>query len=209
MLATYKKFKTTACSFLLLFDPTLFFCFIFQSYYECVELGVGQPVSEDNQSIVQTTAEVYSRSSLYHEPPSEGIQNDLMNQMTSGSGYAVGGDSRRSTISGRRSPVSARARSVRNSLNSRHQRRSTGSTRMRSAKTKRSQTPNQHKSPHRSRNCSTRSRNAEQTSRNDMQLLLADSSRARSSQGVMTAHAERLRAAESRRTSRQIPASSQ
>jgi len=184
----------------------------FQSYYECVELGVGQPVTEDRQSVTQTNAEVYSRSSLYHEPPSEGIQNDLMRQMTSESGYSVSGGSRRSTISGRQSPVSTRALSVRSSLNSRHQRRSTGSTRMRDAKSKRTRTSNpQNKSPTsaRDRHLSTPARNADQNTRNDMQSLLADSSRARSSQGAMTAHVERLRAAESRRTSRQVPATSQ
>ena len=183
--------------------------FSFQSYYECVELGVGEPVSQDSHSIVQTTAEVYSRRSLYHEPPSEGIQSDLVRQMNSGFGYSV--DSRRSTLSGRQSPVSARARSIRNSLNSRH-RRSTGSSRTRDGKPKKGHASSQkHKSPSRARerNHSTTARSAEQTSRNDMQSLLADSSRARSSQGVMDAHVERLRAAESRRTTRQISGTSQ
>lgn len=40
--------------------------------------------------------------------------------------------------------------------------------------------------------------------RNDMQSLLTDASRARSGQNAVSAHAERLRAAENRRLSRQV-----
>ena len=155
-------------------------------------------MTSSSSSVLHTTAEVYPRHSVAVDTSaSSNVPDELVRQMRSGTGYAVNDAGR--SAHGRPSSVSthSRSRSRSSSVSGSRSRHSTGSGRPRSSKHKKKRTNVKDNNP-------SRSRPQQNTnSRNDMQLLLVDSSRARSGHGAVAAHAERLRAAESRRATRQ------